>query len=184
MGRVDMDRTPQDKLKHDRYLKLFMANQDKIYAYILMLVTNVQDADDLIQETASTIWEKFDSFKPGSDFAAWAITIARFKVMNYRRSQTKSIIHYSSPTLEAIEAYAGEYVQTELSVREYLKECLGRLSEDDRSLIQMRYSQVATTKALAEKLGRSLHGLYSSLSRIQLLLLECLNRKRSAEEHR
>lgn len=177
-----MKQLPENKLKHDQYIRLLMTNQNKIYTYIHMLVPSVQDADDIMQETASTIWEKIDSFKPGTDFASWAVTIARFKIMNYRRLKNNSIVQYSSRTLEAIDNYASEHVHQELPIKEYLKDCLQMLSPKDRSLVQMRYAQSITTKALARNLGRSLHGLYSTLSRIQLLLLECIDRRKSAEE--
>ena len=159
-----------------------MTNQNKIYTYIHMLVPSIQDADDIMQETASTMWEKIDSFEPGTDFASWAVTIARFKIMNYRRRQNNSIVQYSSQTLEAIESYASTHVHKELPIKEYLKECLHTLSVKDRSLIQMRYTQSITIKTLAVRLGRPLHGLYSALSRIQLLLLECINRRKTIEE--
>lgn len=160
-----------------------MSNQGKIYTYIHLFVPNDQDADDLMQETASTLWEKFDSFEQGTDFASWAVTIARFKILNYRRRNKNALIQYSSQTLEAIGAYAAEQVRQELPAKDYLRECLQKLSAQDRSLIQMRYAQSVTVKALAKRLGRSPHGLYSSLSRILLLLMDCMKQRYIAEEH-
>lgn len=171
-----------EKAKHDLYIRLLMSNQSKIYTFVRMLVPVDQDAEDLMQETASTLWEKFDSFRPGSDFASWAVTIARYKIMNYRRSKKNSVIRFSSQTLEAIETYANAELKKESPVEDYLRECLQRLSFQDRSLVQMRYAQPITIKAMAERLGRSPDGLHSSLSRIHMLLMACIGRKQIAEE--
>ena len=60
-----------------------MSSQSRIYAYILMLVHNHNDAEDLLQETASILWEKFDEYIPEKSFAAWAVGIARNKIYNF-----------------------------------------------------------------------------------------------------
>ena len=171
-----------ENAKHDLYIRLLMSHQNRIFTFIHMLVPGDQDAEDIMQETASTLWEKFDSFQPGSDFAAWAVTIARYKILNFRRSKKNSMVQYSSQTLEALATYASEHIKKELTLKDYLKECLQKLSLQDRSLVQMRYAQSNTVKAMAERLGRSPHGLQSSLSRILLSLMECIGRKKTAEE--
>ncbi|MCK4629078.1 MAG: hypothetical protein KAT56_08735, partial [Sedimentisphaerales bacterium] len=57
----------------ERFLKLLMANDKRIYAFILTLVPGRIDADDLMQETVTIMWRKFDDFEPGRDFVAWGI---------------------------------------------------------------------------------------------------------------
>ena len=111
--------------KHDLYIRLWMSNQSRIYTYIHMFVPNDQDADDLMQETASTLWEKFDSFQPGTDFASWAVTIARYKILNYRRRKKNTAMLFFSQTIEAIEACAVEQMQQDMPGKDYLRECLG-----------------------------------------------------------
>ena len=46
-----------------------MRHQNRIFAYILTLVPHGADAEDIMQETASVAWEKFGTFKEGTDFA-------------------------------------------------------------------------------------------------------------------
>src|SRR5262245_8265994 len=80
--RGDLDREEQ-------FLQLFLANERRIYAFILALVPVWSDADDLLQETSAVLWRKLDEFQPGSDFVAWALKIARFEVLNYRKRQSR-----------------------------------------------------------------------------------------------
>jgi hypothetical protein len=54
------------------------------------MVPYAAEADDIFQETAATIWEKFSEYEQGTDFKNWALTIARFngqvdnlQILNY-----------------------------------------------------------------------------------------------------
>jgi len=68
-----------------QFFSLFMRHQNRIFAYILTLVPHGADAEDIMQETASVAWEKFGTFKEGTDFAAWLKKIAFHKVMDHRK---------------------------------------------------------------------------------------------------
>jgi DNA-directed RNA polymerase specialized sigma24 family protein len=45
-----------------------MLNDKSIYVYILSLVSNTNDADDIMQETAAVLWRKFSEFNPDMAF--------------------------------------------------------------------------------------------------------------------
>jgi RNA polymerase sigma-70 factor, ECF subfamily len=66
----------RDKRTFD-FLKLVLQHQHEIYAYILMLVPHIHDADDLFQDGMTIMWKKFDQFQPGTKFAAWAGSFVR-----------------------------------------------------------------------------------------------------------
>src|SRR4030042_6889629 len=55
------------------FLGLFVKHQQEIYAYILTQVPHVHDADDLVQDGMTVMWQKSDQFKPGMNFAACGI---------------------------------------------------------------------------------------------------------------
>ena len=71
------------------FLRLFLQNQRRIYAYVLTLLPNRADADDVFQEASLVLWDKFDESSPPDDFAAWGCRIAYFKVLDfYKNSDT------------------------------------------------------------------------------------------------
>ena len=168
---------------HAEYVRLLFANQSRIYSFIHMLVPSIADADDIMQETATVMWEKFHEYERGTDFAAWAVTIARFKILNFRRKQGRSIVHYSTETLDVISELAAQKIEGGDSLVPYLRDCLSKLKPKDLHLIQVRYSENITTKALAARIGRSVHGVYSAMARIHANLVTCIDRVRIAEEH-
>lgn len=78
------------EIKSVRFFRLYNRAQKRLYSYLLMLVHNHSDAEDLLQETASVLWEQFHQFDKEGSFAAWAIGIARNKAFDFLRSKRGS----------------------------------------------------------------------------------------------
>src|SRR6266404_5220948 len=70
-------------------------HQTQLFGYIYSLVRNLDDADDLFQQTSLVLWDKFDHFDPGKSFIAWACGVARFEVSNFLRSRSRQRLHFS-----------------------------------------------------------------------------------------
>lgn len=63
-----------------------------IYSVILKMTRDEDLAQDLLQETFISIWNKSDQYNPEKGrFYSWAYRIARHKVLNYLRSSNKLI---------------------------------------------------------------------------------------------
>ncbi|MEX2673796.1 MAG: sigma-70 family RNA polymerase sigma factor [Phycisphaeraceae bacterium] len=160
----------------DRFTRLLLANQQRIYGLILALTPNWSDADDLMQETTAVMWAKFDAFEPGTDFAAWGLRIARFQVMNYLKIKGSERRRFSNEAVELIVDKFTETVDELEDRRDALKRCMDKLPAKDRKLIQLRYEVGTTTRTLADRVGRSIHAVYKALNRTHAQLLACMQR--------
>ncbi len=167
--------------RHAQYIELLMGNMDSIYRYIIAMVPRSADADDILQETSKLIWEKFEDYKTGTNFKNWALTIARYKILNYYRSNQRNKVKFSSQTIDAISDYLAAHKESDDKDLELLQECLSKLTDKDRTLIQQKYAQKITTKQLAIQFGRSVSGLYGTLARIQRALVDCVQRSLRSE---
>ena len=54
-----------------------------------------QDAEDILQETKVRLWDQFARFTPGTNFGAWASTVARFMVLEYRERASRQKLYFS-----------------------------------------------------------------------------------------
>src|SRR5215212_8521225 len=70
----------------EEYVQLLNRYKKPLFRLILCMVRSPSDADDLFQQTAITMWDKFREFEPNTNFFAWASTIARFKVRDFIKS--------------------------------------------------------------------------------------------------
>ena len=166
----------------EKFLQLFIVHQKRIYTSILMWVPRTADADDLLQETAAVMWNKFEEFEEGTNFAAWAISIARYRVLSFRKKQRKKEIQFSAEMLDIIASRVVPMLDTMEERLEALENCLTKLNGNDRDLIQMRYEQDTSVKEIAKRVNRPVQGLYKAMARIQNLLLECVRRTLATED--
>ena len=55
---------------HGDFLRLFTAHELAIRAHVRRLVPTRADADDVVQEVAVVLWQKFATFRHDADFRA------------------------------------------------------------------------------------------------------------------
>lgn len=165
----------------DRFMPLLMMNQPRIFGFILALVHNRADADDLMQQATVVMWRKFDEFEPDRDFGAWALGIARYTVLDYRKRRATHAARLSEKTVESLADVMASRTESPSAHRDALHDCLSQLGERDRRLVTMRYEPGATTRSVAEHVGRSADAVYKRLNRIHTQLLHCIRLKLRSE---
>src|SRR5438552_748781 len=94
------------------FLRLFLQNERRLYAYILTLLPHRADADDVLQEASLVMWDKFDEQHPPNDFTAWGCRIAYFKVLDFYKKSQRSRVRFSQTMLERIAETAVEQAAT------------------------------------------------------------------------
>ncbi len=174
-------RTPA---KGKLFLRLFLQNERRLYAYVLALLPNRADADDVLQEASLVMWDKFDADRPPADFAAWGCRIAYFKVLDFCKKRQRGRVRFSQAMLERIAETAVEQAAT-LRLderREALAHCLEKLSPRERDLLARRFTEGATVQSIAAGAGRSPDSVYKALAKIRLALFDCVTRRLAAED--
>jgi len=166
------------------FLKLFVRHQQEIYAYILTLVPNVHDADDLFQDGMTVMWRKFDQFQPGTNFAAWGVQIMRFQILDYRRNLARSKQVLIDDSLFDLLMDHIPDIQDEVSARiEALRKCQSLLDNRARRIIKMRYERNISVEKIASVLKVSRRHVYHILGQINSVLLRCMRRTLAERSH-
>jgi RNA polymerase sigma-70 factor (ECF subfamily) len=176
---------PNDSAKVRLFLRLFVQNERRLYAYILTLLPNRADADDVLQEVSVTLWDKFDEANPPDDFVAWGCRIAYFKVLDCVKKRQRNRVRFSQATLERLAETAVEQADVlQLDERrDALAHCIEKLRPADRDLLARRFADGATTQSTADQVGRSADAVYKALSKIRQALFDCVTRTLASERH-
>jgi RNA polymerase sigma-70 factor, ECF subfamily len=179
----ERDEPPRETAKNKLFLRLFLQNQRRLYAYILTLLPNRADADDILQETSLVLWDKFDENNPPHDFAAWGCRIAYFKILDFLKKSQRNRVRLSQAMLERIGETAVEQAEAlQLDERRAaLARCIEKLRTVDRELLVQRFAESATTQSTAVKVGRSVEAVYKALSKIRHALFDCVTRTLARE---
>lgn len=164
------------------FMRLYLQNQGRIYGFILSMVPDWSDADDLLQETATVLWSKFDRFEPGTDFGAWALKIARFEVLNFFKRNDPQKLQFREQTLKLIAPQFEKAMMQQDERRDALLHCIASLNQRDRQVLEMRYEMGASIRSIAQKISRSADTVYKSLNRIHRRLLFCVRTTLAKEE--
>ncbi len=172
--------------KSRAFLRLFLQNERRLYAYILTLLPNRTDADDLLQEVSLALWDSFDASSPPDHFLAWARRIAYYKVLNFSRQSRRLQHRLSQVFLERVAETAAEQAEVlQLDDRRAaLAGCLEKLAPRDRDLLARRFADGATTQSTSEQVGRSVDAVYKALAKIRQLLFDCVQRTLGREGHK
>jgi len=174
--------SPTEIEQHQRFLRALTAHEPAVRAYVRRLVPARADADDVMQEVAIVLWEKFGEFKEGAEFRPWAFGIARYKVLSWLRDKGRDRLVLSE---EVVEMIAEETAQDDSRLekqRRALEACTQKLEPDQRQLLMQAYQPESQIQTLAATSGRSVAGFYQWLHRVRRLLLDCIQREMGKEE--
>jgi len=71
----------------EAFMKLVGLYQQKVFVLAYSMVREREDALDLVQETFLRLYEKINSYRPGENFSAWLMKIARNICIDFIRRQ-------------------------------------------------------------------------------------------------
>lgn len=150
-------------------------SQPTVAAFIQSLVRNSHDADDVLQQTAERVVERYHQFDTSRPFLPWAMTIAKHCVIDHARRQGRA----ATPLMlgEAAESVAEAFMVEEpldaVAVKR-LRSCLQNLAPQARAAIGLRYERDWKPKKIAEHLGMTANAATVMLHRARATLRRCL----------
>ena len=167
----------------ETYISLVTRHQTSILAYLLTLVPSPSDADDILQRANIVLWRKRAQFQIGTNFKAWAFSIARWEALAFlkeRKRENWLVFNDEVASLVADRMSSTPDPAVDL-YPEALRCCLGRLSAAHRRLILDRYQMGRSLADCARRSGRTENSLKVTLHRIRITLRRCISRRLQSE---
>lgn len=159
----------------DHFARQITDHQQRLYGYIYSLVGRSSASWDVLQETNLVLWRKQAEFQPGSNFEAWAFTVARFQVLAFLRDRKREPLSILTP--ELVESFAMD-AQTEAGqfTRRLaaLQRCREQLGAKARRMIRLYYDDGLSVKEVATQLGQSANAVKQALFRVRRTLQDCI----------
>ena len=151
--------------------------QPVVAAYIASAIRDHQHAEDLLQETALSVAESFDQYDPQRPFIAWAIGIARHKMLHYFRRQRRDRLVFDEVLLSQVGSRFEQQAETLKDRNAALTICMQRLAKHALEIVQMRYVNGMNYEQIGQATGRTTAGVANSLSRARKALAQCVKRE-------
>lgn len=164
------------------FVRLLTQTERRLRGYVLSLVPNLNDADEILQETNIRLWEERSKYRPGSDFAAWALRVAYYEVLTWRKRKGRRRTIFDEELVAEL-AVRIEHSGPSVDRREWaLLNCLSELSDGSRTLLQGIYGEGKKIKELAEHMDRTAGSVYKTVQRLRTVLRGCIEQRLAEEE--
>ena len=153
------------------FVHLLVEHQPRIFAYIRTVVPNRDAAEDVYQNTCAVLWEKFEQ---GTSFIHWALEVARFEVLSFRRDHARDRLAFGDEYFERLQSEAAAECADVSDIKAAIEHCLDELPADQRQLVMRRYEPDVVIGDIAESLGCPVQTVYTRLKRIRVALFQCV----------
>ncbi len=174
--RYDSDAVIVDPQKHQKFAELFVRNEAAVYRYIVSIIPNRADADELFQQTNLTLWTIWDRYDSSREFLPWAFGIARNEIRNFVRRKRRKHRELTEDVMAELTERRLRENERLVERQDALNHCLDKLSEKQRNLIDLCYGSDASMKVVAKQRGQTPDAIYKAMQRIRDLLHDCVQK--------
>jgi RNA polymerase sigma-70 factor, ECF subfamily len=162
------------KGESDAVAALYEAHAPAIYRYILYRVTSAADAEDLTAEVFLKMVEGLPAYhQTGAPFEAWLYRIAAARIIDFRRRSKRRTHAELSDSITDGKPLPEELFQNRQEL-ESLRQALQKLSDEQQTILILRFIERKTHQEVADILGRSVTAVKSVQHRALLELTSLL----------
>jgi RNA polymerase sigma-70 factor, ECF subfamily len=163
--------------QQEEFVRLLNGAHAMLLRYVMSLVANRHDAEDVMQRASVVMWKRFGTFESGTDFVAWATTVAFYEVRNFQRVTGRSRLDFDDDLMQTLAAERAQHVQQWSPRMEALEVCVEKLDPAQRKLVEKIYTQGIAVGEVARQQGRAPQTIYNQLNFIRRALAECVERR-------
>ena len=174
-------KTDRESEIRERMTRHWLASENAIRPYIAGAVNSLTDREDLLQQVALTMARRYEEFDEGRPFLAWALWLAKSRIIDFYRSQGRQP-QFSDDNL--LDKYAEALAERQHAVpvqREALEDCLEVLPDRSRALVRMRYHDGLKIDQIAEAIRSTPATVRVALFRIRDAMADCIKRRHASE---
>jgi RNA polymerase sigma-70 factor, ECF subfamily len=153
-----------------------MEHRSMLHSFVYAIVRDPHLTEDILQQVAVVLWSKFSEFEEGTDFGAWARSVAFREILSTRRSEARAHRHLDEVCARQIlAAYERRQVAVgSTSHRQALRKCLDGLGGTLRELMHCRYSLQMSSREIAQKLSKTAQAVDALVYRTRKTLSDCV----------
>lgn len=162
--------------RHEAFTRLFLANQHRVFCFVMTLVHDRAEAEELFQETAVTLWRRWEEFDSTRNFSSWACGIAMNHFRNWLRKNARRGERLPMEMLERLASQRLENADALEVMHRALAVCLDKLPIEQRDMVEKFYGRTISIRDVATAGGQSENVAYKLLAKIRRQLRLCIER--------
>ncbi|MBK0023180.1 sigma-70 family RNA polymerase sigma factor [Brucella pseudogrignonensis] len=148
----------------DAFEAIFKHFAPRVKAYMAKLSADTQTAEELMQETMITVWNKADQFDFSKGaLSTWIFTIARNQRIDAVRRARRPEFDPTDPAFVPDEEQPADLRIAERQSASQLRAAMADLPKEQCTLLELAYFEESTHSAIAKKLNLPLGTVKSRL---------------------
>ncbi|MEM1441000.1 MAG: sigma-70 family RNA polymerase sigma factor [Verrucomicrobiota bacterium] len=158
--------------------ELLGLHSSRLRAFVAMKLPVAHLIDEIAHETFVFAHRHIHDFEAGTDFGKWlraiAFNLVRKETLRYQRiskNKEKFLEHF------LVEQSSGSQWSPESPAVVYLEECLERLPDQQKQLLEHKYKLSETSREMANAFDQSEAWVRTTLCRIRTGLRKCIEQK-------
>ncbi|HYG73664.1 MAG TPA: sigma-70 family RNA polymerase sigma factor [Planctomycetota bacterium] len=163
----------------DAFAEVVRRYQKDVWRVVVSLLHNFDASQELVEQVFVEAYLSLDQFERGKDFSFWIKGVARNVVREELRKKTresKRLEVYRDHLIARLDDDA-QAESHESELKESLAGCREKLPEVSARALDLRYRQGKSFEEIAEEMGRTVEATRQLLSRVRILLRDCIDRR-------
>jgi RNA polymerase sigma-70 factor, ECF subfamily len=162
-----------DAQRHQQFAERMVRNQQRVFRYLVTLVPNRADAEELFQQTCLTLWENWERYDAQLDFVPWACGIAHNHVRNFLRKRQNHQVTLDADVVDLLAERSQTRPAGDDDKLTALRACLEHLNAGNRALVEAYYGG-RSVEELANHRSATPNAVYKLLDRLRQSLHDCV----------
>jgi len=154
-----------------------MTSEQELLRYILASIPRVEDAREVLQETAAALWRKMNAYDPAMPFTPWACRFAANEIRAFLRREHRQRRWLDEDVAELLRVHQESRAAALPAQVDHLRECLEALPAAQHELLRRYYFEEVPVESIAGALNRTADAVYKTLQRSREALADCVRRK-------
>ncbi len=153
-----------ERRDREAFARLFDYYAPRLESYLLRLGVNATLAEEITQETMTTLWSKAALFDPErSSLATWLFRIARNRRIDLVRRDRLEFVASGSPVLDGVDAPDLDRRIDEGHREEAVRAAMDNLPDEQRALVRLAFYEGLSHAEIAQQTGLPLGTVKSRL---------------------
>jgi RNA polymerase sigma-70 factor, ECF subfamily len=164
---------------------LYNRHNDRVFRFIVQLVTDAGRAEDLASEVFLDVWCQADRFEGRSQVLTWILSIARHKALSLLAQRRRQVAELDDIAMELIEDTADTPEQTVLNqdCGAQLRTCLAKMSREHSEIIDLFYYHEKSVEEVAEIIHKPRNTVKTRMFYARKRLAWLLSRRQDFSTH-
>lgn len=131
---------------------------------------------EVLQQTNLVLCRKANDFEPGTNFNGWAVTVAHYQVLAYRKTMARERLVFTDDVFHLVDQRE-ENAEKRAGQMQVLRHCYSKMSDENQAFMNLRYKDGLLMKQMAAEVGKQVGAVRVQLHRLRLSLEDCVRLK-------